>query len=115
MAISGLLFLLLLNPLQAPNLSCFVQRVASHPERLQYIYFNTVLLLRAVSRLGPYLSAFDYCSTGTHEDDQETLSIISKVINTAQDVGKFDETLLFRGENALVTHPSSKPETYIDF
>lgn len=86
----------------APNLECFIDRVASHPERLQYIYFNTVLLLRAVSRLGPYLSAYDYCSTGTHEDDQETLSRISKVVNIAQNVGRFDETVLFRGENANI-------------
>ncbi|KAG5648616.1 hypothetical protein DXG03_003227 [Asterophora parasitica] len=86
----------------APNLECFISRVASHPERLQYMYFNTVLLLRAVSRLGPYLSAYDYCSTGTHEDDQETLSRISKVVNIAQNVGKFDETVLFRGEDANI-------------
>jgi ERO1-like protein beta len=78
--------------------------VASHPERLQYIYFNTVLLLRAVARLGPYLSAFDYCSTGTHEDDQQTLETISKVVAIAQNVGKFDESVLFRGENANVSN-----------
>ncbi|KAG6920288.1 hypothetical protein DXG01_005057 [Tephrocybe rancida] len=86
----------------APNLECFVERVASHPERLQYMYFNTVLLLRAVSRLGPYLSAYDYCSTGTHEDDEATLDKIHKVVGIAQNVGKFDETLLFRGQNANV-------------
>ncbi|KAG6866721.1 hypothetical protein C0991_011380 [Blastosporella zonata] len=86
----------------APNLECFVERVASHPERLQYIYFNTVLLLRAVSRLGPYLSAYDYCSTGTHEDDENTLDKIHKVIAIAENVGKFDETVLFRGQNANV-------------
>lgn len=86
----------------APNLECFIERVASHPERLQFMYFNMVLLLRAISRLGPYLSAYDYCSTGTHEDDQETLSRISKLVNIAQNVGKFDETVLFRGENANV-------------
>ena len=76
--------------------------MASHPERLQYIYFDTILLLRAVARLGPYLSAFDYCSTGKHEDDVETLHKLSKVIEIAQNVGKFDETALFRGENANV-------------
>ncbi|KAF8904497.1 hypothetical protein CPB84DRAFT_1845438 [Gymnopilus junonius] len=85
-----------------PNLNCFINRVASHPERLQYIYFDTILLLRAVARLGPYLSAFDYCSTGTHEDDQETLQILSKVIDIAKHAGAFDETILFRGENANV-------------
>lgn len=78
--------------------------MASHPERLQYIYFNTVLLLRAVARLGPYLSAFDYCSTGTHEDDHQTLEIVSKVVATAQNAGKFDESVLFRGENAKVSY-----------
>ncbi|KAF9568061.1 endoplasmic oxidoreductin [Agrocybe pediades] len=85
-----------------PNLDCFISRVASHPERLQYIYFDTILLLRAVARLGPYLSAFDYCSTGTHEDDAETLKSLTKVIDIAKHAGAFDETILFRGENANV-------------
>ncbi|KAJ7595030.1 hypothetical protein C8J56DRAFT_928239 [Mycena floridula] len=85
-----------------PNLQCFVNRIASHPERLQYIYFNTVLLLRAVARLGPYLSAYDYCSTGNHEDDAETNLKLSHVLNIAQRAGQFDETVLFRGENANV-------------
>ncbi|KAK7053481.1 endoplasmic oxidoreductin-1 [Paramarasmius palmivorus] len=85
-----------------PNLECFVQRVASHPERLQYIYFNTVLMLRAVARLGPYLSAYDYCSTGNHEDEVETKHMLSNVISIAQKAGRFDETVLFRGENANI-------------
>ncbi|KAM6502014.1 hypothetical protein JOM56_001991 [Amanita muscaria] len=85
-----------------PNLQCFINRVASHPERLQYIYFNTVLLLRAVERLRPYLSAYDYCSTGNQEDDKETFQTLSKVLKIADDVGLFDEKVLFRGENAKV-------------
>ncbi|THH21342.1 hypothetical protein EW146_g206 [Bondarzewia mesenterica] len=85
-----------------PDLQCFVTRIASHPERLQYIYFNTVLLLRAVARIGPYLSAYDYCSSGTHEEDAATLGTLKQVIDIAQTVGKFDETVLFRGENANV-------------
>lgn len=88
---------------QGSNLNCFINRVASHPERLQYIYFNTILLLRAVHRLGPYLSAFDYCSTGKHDDDAETWDRLGKVLTIAKDTGKFDETVLFRGENANVS------------
>jgi hypothetical protein len=84
--------------------------VASHPERLQYIYFNTVVLLRAVARIGPYLSAYDYCEQGTHEGDIETLEKVAKVVSTASNVGKFDETVLFRGENANVSCPS-EPES----
>ncbi|KAH7929869.1 endoplasmic oxidoreductin [Leucogyrophana mollusca] len=96
-----------------PNLQCFVTRVASHPERLQYIYFNTVLLLRAVARIGPYLSAYDYCSTETispldhkhsprSEDEIRTLNKLSNVLTIAEHVGKFDERVLFRGENANI-------------
>ncbi|KAF9222578.1 endoplasmic oxidoreductin [Gyrodon lividus] len=97
-----------------PNLECFVTRVASHPERLQYIYFNTVLLLRAVARLSPYLSEYDYCSMAksslgphdhTHSDFGEefrTLTRLGNVMNIAKRVGKFDERVLFRGENANI-------------
>lgn len=88
--------------IQGPNLQCFISRVAAYPERLQYIYFDAVLVLRAVARLGPYLSAYDYCATGTHDDDTETHARLSKVIDIASRVGRFDETVLFRGENANV-------------
>lgn len=95
------------------NLQCFVNRVASHPERLQYIYFDTVLLLRAVARIAPYLSAYDYCPTSSiiphdhpHEsdliDEVRTLTRLENVLQIAKRVGKFDESVLFRGENANV-------------
>ncbi|RPD74320.1 endoplasmic oxidoreductin [Lentinus tigrinus ALCF2SS1-7] len=85
-----------------PNLQCFISRVAAFPERLEYIYFDAVLLLRAVARLEPYLSAYDYCATGSHEDDAETYERLTKVIDIARTVGRFDESVLFRGENANV-------------
>ncbi|KAF9820371.1 hypothetical protein IEO21_01380 [Rhodonia placenta] len=91
-----------------PDLQCFINRVASYPERLQYIYFDTVLLLRAVARLGPYLSAYDYCGTDAHEGEAETLERLKKVIGIAQAVGKFDETVLFRGENANILREEFK-------
>ena len=93
--------------IQAPNLQCFVDRVGAHPDRLQQMYFNTVLLLRAVSRLGPYLSAYDYCSTGTHEEDAQTKSILGNIIDIAHRVGKFDEKLMFVGEDANVSQAPS--------
>lgn len=83
--------------------------MASHPERLQYVYFNTVLLLRAVARLGPYLSAYDYCASGTYEDDAITYSRLEKVIEVARAAGKFDETILFKGENANVGRHVDRP------
>ncbi|KAG9316344.1 hypothetical protein JVU11DRAFT_2375 [Chiua virens] len=99
----------------APNLECFVTRVASHPERLQYIYFNTVLLLRAVARLTPYLSEYDYCSLSGNsfvphdhpyssdlEDEVRGLAKLENVMNIARHVGKFDERVLFRGASANI-------------
>ncbi|KAG8213730.1 endoplasmic reticulum oxidoreductin 1 [Butyriboletus roseoflavus] len=97
----------------APNLECFVTRVASHPERLQYIYFNTVLLLRAVARLAPYLSEYDYCSLSGNslvphhhspelEYEVQTLARLDNVMSIAMHVGKFDEGVLFRGANANI-------------
>jgi hypothetical protein len=56
-----------------------------------------------VARIGPYLSAYDYCSTGTRKDDAETLEKLENIITIAQKVGKFDESVLFRGENANVS------------
>jgi hypothetical protein len=85
-----------------PNLECFIERVASHPERLQYIYFNNVLLLRAISRLGPYLNAYDICSTDDSNEFDIGQQQLRSIISIADRVGKFDESILFRGENKVL-------------
>ena len=61
-------------------------------------------MMRAVARLAPFLSAYDYCSCNseTHEEDEITMSKLNKVIEIAKNVGQFDESVLFRGENANV-------------
>lgn len=66
------------------------------------MYFNTVLMLRAVARAAPLLRAYDYCSTGTHEGDAAAGAAVGRVLDIAARVGAFDETALFRGENANV-------------
>ncbi|KAG9000378.1 hypothetical protein FRB94_005480 [Tulasnella sp. JGI-2019a] len=88
----------------APNLQCFIDRIASNPERLQYVYFNAVILLRAIARAGPYLSAYDiYTGIDASGDaDKATSQLMENVIRTAKNVGQFDETSLFRGEDAQV-------------
>lgn len=71
-----------------------------------------MLLLRAVSRIGPYLRDYDYCSMPTPHDhalaediqeEAKALATLGKVIDIAEHVGKFDERVLFRGENANVS------------
>lgn len=86
-----------------PNLKCFINRVASYPERLKYIYFDVVLMLRAVARIGPYLNNYNYHGSGSHEPSEEHIhDKIANLVNIAQTVGKFDEKLLFQGEDANV-------------
>eukprot|EP00918_Siedleckia_nematoides_P098242 GHVU01215056.1.p1 GENE.GHVU01215056.1~~GHVU01215056.1.p1 ORF type:complete len:496 (+),score=52.04 GHVU01215056.1:223-1488(+) len=83
-----------------PNLECFIDRVAAHPERLQYIYFNSVLLLRALARVEPWLAAYDLCA---FDGEQErTKEILGNVLSIAKTAGKFDEKMLFQGENAQI-------------
>ncbi|EJU04129.1 ERO1-domain-containing protein, partial [Dacryopinax primogenitus] len=82
-----------------PNLQCFISRVAAHPERLQNIYFNVVILLRALTRLEPYLSAYDL-RTGDPIADMETKNVLTSVLDVAKRIGRFDEHALFKGENA---------------
>ena len=60
--------------------------------------FRSVLLLRAVSRVGPYLSAYNL----DNEDEPTTNALLRGVIDLANNVGAFDETSLFRGEDAKV-------------
>jgi len=92
---------------QTPDLQCFIYRIASHPDRLQNMYFNLVLLLRAVSRAGPYLEAYDV-STGDLQLDAQTRTGLQKVVETAKggEEGRgevFDEGGMFKGEDALVS------------
>ncbi|KAG8923225.1 hypothetical protein FRC02_011282 [Tulasnella sp. 418] len=81
-----------------PSLQCFIDRIASHPERLQHIYFNTVLLLRAVSRAGKYLEAYDVSLEG----DGGSPRLLKEVIDMAGNIPSFDETALFQGEDANI-------------
>ncbi|KAG7086406.1 hypothetical protein E1B28_002361 [Marasmius oreades] len=80
-----------------PNLNCYITRVASYPERLEYIYFNTVLLLRAVARLGPHLFLYDYAEGA---DSAAVALRLNNVLGIAHEAGKFDEKALFGGINA---------------
>jgi len=99
----------------APNLSCFISRVATHPERLSNVYFNAVLLLRAVARAAPYLRAYDidigprspgaYCPASIREADAATRAQFESVLSIAErsDVAHgFDESHFFNGKDAPV-------------
>jgi ERO1-like protein beta len=47
------------------------------------------------------LNNFEYC-TGEHIEDEAELALVQKIVDIAISVGKFDESLLFRGDDAMV-------------
>ncbi|OCF61821.1 endoplasmic oxidoreductin 1 [Kwoniella mangroviensis CBS 10435] len=97
----------------APNLECFIQRLATHPERLSNVYFNAVLLLRAVARAAPYLRAYDIATAPTiglgvksgRESDRLSKQRFNEILDLASqgemDKG-FDEGSFFRSEDAPI-------------
>ncbi|KAK4686050.1 hypothetical protein P7C73_g4084, partial [Tremellales sp. Uapishka_1] len=103
----------------APNLQCFINRLATHPERLSNVYFNAVLLMRAVARAAPYLEAYDIGTAPTalsgecldakglnqREVDNEAKESLKEVLALAggDQLGKgFDEGDFFTGPDAIV-------------
>ncbi|KAI7875420.1 endoplasmic oxidoreductin [Lichtheimia hyalospora FSU 10163] len=82
------------------NLDCFVNRIGSHPERLQNIYFTYAVIVRAVSKLGGYMNAYNFC-TGNDQEDKETKDAVLDLINTFSSCPTtFDESTMFQGPDA---------------
>jgi hypothetical protein len=91
-----------LNASQAPNLECFISRIAEHPERLQNVYFDYVLLLRAFEKAGKYFADYDVC-TGDDALDAKTKAAVQRLAKEAQTCpSTFDESTMFSGPQALV-------------
>ncbi|PWN47814.1 endoplasmic oxidoreductin [Violaceomyces palustris] len=85
----------------APNLECFITRIAEHPERLQNVYFNYVLILRALARLGDESQSFSL-RKGDEIEDVQTRKELSSLIQSAKDCPPtFDEGQMFVGKGAM--------------
>lgn len=91
------------NSVQVPNLECFITRIGQHPERLQNVYFDYVLLLRALNKSAQYLASFDICS-GDDEADRRTKEKLKSLARTASSCpSTFDEKSMFSGPGAQVS------------
>lgn len=99
----------------APNLDCFISRLATHPERLSNVYFNHVLLMRAVARAAPYFRAYDIgvelrgkegeCTRAERRIDAATRKEFDDFLSVAEraDVASgFAEASFFRGPDAPI-------------
>ncbi|KAG0166658.1 hypothetical protein DFQ28_008605 [Apophysomyces sp. BC1034] len=83
-----------------PNLDCFVNRIGSHPERLQNVYFTYAIVLRAITKLEGYLKEYTFC-TGDQQDDQRIKAMVDDLINSASECpSTFDEKIMFQGPDA---------------
>ncbi|KAF9297379.1 hypothetical protein BGZ74_009847 [Mortierella antarctica] len=79
-----------------PNLDCFISRVGMHPERLENIYFDYVVLLRAMTKISDYLAGYEFC-TGDDAVDQNIKTVIHELVDLVKQCPPtFDEKLLFR-------------------
>ncbi|KAF9106869.1 hypothetical protein BGX27_008957 [Mortierella sp. AM989] len=83
-----------------PNLDCFVSRVGAHPDRLENIYFDYAILVRAVTKLSGYLKDYEFC-TGNPEEDANVKAMVDRLIDTStKSPAIFDEKAMFIGPEA---------------
>ena len=78
-----------------PNLECFITRISQHPERLQNVYFDYVLLMRALSKLGEYLDKFDLRPGDEIQDHESRTQLRELLRRTRESKPSFDEHQLF--------------------
>ncbi|KAF9904057.1 hypothetical protein BX616_001408 [Lobosporangium transversale] len=85
-----------------PNLDCFISRVGVHPERLENIYFDYVVLLRAVSKISDFLTGYEFC-TGDEALDKNIRTSVDELVSLVKKCPPtFDEKLLFQEQKGAV-------------
>jgi ERO1-like protein alpha len=85
-----------------PNLPLFRERLGRHPNRIMNLYFTYVFVLRAVTKLTPYLVTYNY-SQDLHTT-QEIRAVMMQLQNiTFSCPHTFDETQLFQGPEEAQT------------
>ncbi|KAF8931254.1 hypothetical protein BGZ47_000159 [Haplosporangium gracile] len=83
-----------------PNLECFVSRVGAHPDRLENIFFDYSILVRAVTKLSGYLRDYEFC-TGNPDEDTKVKAMVDKLIEVStKSPAIFDEKAMFVGPGA---------------
>ncbi|KAL8838612.1 MAG: hypothetical protein Q9176_005009 [Flavoplaca citrina] len=79
-----------------PNLQCYTDRLAKHPERVSNLYFNYALLLRAVTKLRTYLKNYTFCSGDVRQDLATKTKILHLADSAAAQPRIFDESIMFQ-------------------
>ncbi|KAL9101073.1 MAG: hypothetical protein Q9163_003621 [Psora crenata] len=79
-----------------PNLQCYQDRLAAHPERISNLYFDYAILLRAVTKLRTYLKDYTFCSGDPSQDAVTKSKVLSLADAAAKSPPIFDERTMFR-------------------
>ncbi len=85
-----------------PNLQCYTDRLATHPERVSNLYFNYALLLRAVTKLRTYLKNYTFCSGDPTQDAATKQKILRLADSAAAQPRIFDESIMFQDPHDAV-------------
>lgn len=85
----------------ARNLTCYLERFQDFPDRIENLYFLWSVLLRAISKLTPYLSNYPFCEGSVDElYIRKHVDQVMEAINACP--GSFDEKELFKNHDAMV-------------
>ena len=79
-----------------PNLQCYQDRLATHPERVSNLYFDYAILLRAVTKLRTYLKNYTFCSGDPSQDAATKSKILSLADAATSHPQIFDENTMFQ-------------------
>ena len=85
-----------------PNLQCYTDRLATHPERISNLYFDYAILLRAVAKLRTYLKNYTFCSGDPSQDSATKAKILGLADTAAQPPPIFDERTMFQDPDLSV-------------
>lgn len=78
-----------------PNLQCYKDRLHGFPERVSNLYFNYALVLRAVTKLGPSLKDYTFCSGDPIQDHLTQSKVQTLMTAASKETQIFDESLMF--------------------
>ncbi|KAL8933051.1 MAG: hypothetical protein Q9211_005989, partial [Gyalolechia sp. 1 TL-2023] len=79
-----------------PNLQCYIDRLATQPERVSNLYFNYALLVRAVTKIRTYLRNYTFCSGDAAQDAATKQKVLHLADRAAQNPRIFDESIMFQ-------------------
>ncbi|RMZ77819.1 hypothetical protein DV737_g4144, partial [Chaetothyriales sp. CBS 132003] len=90
------------------NVTCYKDRLHSHPERISNLYFNFALVTRAVAKLRRHLEHYTFCSGDPDLDYETKHKVLALAARAAAEPNTFDESVMFTTPELLDLKDSFK-------